>query len=124
MRKALGQAQPRQRHPQSPRDCLVCRSAHRRCEHHEARVVEPWAKQKSQRGRPKVVNTEGYYCPYPDCRYHKITDARVHALVGDGLHYGADTIQYLQCQAGHRKFSVRVGTPMYDLKTPASRVDR
>ncbi len=101
----------------------MCRRAHGQCGPHEQRVVEPWAKQKSQRGRPKVVNTEGYYCPYPDCRYYRITDARVHALVGDGLHSGADTIPYLQCQACHRKFSVRVGTPMYDLKTPAKRVD-
>ncbi len=123
MRKALVQDQPRQRHPQSPRDCQICRRAHGQCEHHEPRVVEPWAKQKSQRGRPKVVDTEGYYCPYADCRYYQITDARVHALVGDGLHHGADTIQYLRCQACHRKFSVRVGTVMYDLKTPARRVD-
>jgi hypothetical protein len=47
----------------------------------------------------------------------------VHALVGDGWHYGADPIQYLRCQACHTKFSVRVATPMYDLKTPVRRVD-
>ncbi len=68
MLKARSQGQPRHRHPQSPRDCPICRTAHGRSETHEERVVEPWAKQKSQRGRPKVVNTEGYFCPYPDCR--------------------------------------------------------
>ncbi len=117
------QGQPRQRHPQSPRDCPVCRTAHGVCETHEQRVVEPWAKRKSKRGRPKVVETDGYGCPNPHCPYFKITEAQVHALVGDVLHYGADTIQYLRCQACRTKFSVRLGTPMYDLKTPARRVD-
>jgi hypothetical protein len=125
--KAQPHGQPRQRHPPSPRDCPVCRAAHGTREFHEQRVVGPWAKQKSKRGRPKVIATDGYGCPnphaVPQCRYFKITDARVHALVGDGLHYGADTIQYLRCQACHTKFSVRVGTVMYDLKTPAGRVD-
>src|SRR5512141_357280 len=88
------QGQPRQRHPQSPRDCPVCRAAHGVCETHEHRLVEPWAKRKSKRGRPKVVETDGYGCPNPRCPYFKITDAQVHALVGDGLHYGADTIQF------------------------------
>ncbi len=117
------QGHPRQRHPQSPRDCPVCRAAHGACETHGQRVVEPWAKRKSRRGRPKVIETDGYWCPNPLCPYYKITDAQVHALVGDGLHYGADTIQNLRCQACHTKFSVRLGTPMYDLKTPARRVD-
>jgi hypothetical protein len=49
----------RQRHPQSPRDCPVCRAAHGLCETQEQRVVESWARQKSQRGRPKVVETDG-----------------------------------------------------------------
>ncbi len=66
----------------------------------------------------------GYWCPNPRCHYFKITDAQVHALVGDGFHYGTDTIQYLRCQVCHTKFSVRLGTPMYDLKTPARRVDK
>jgi hypothetical protein len=121
--KIRPQGQPRQRHPQNPRDCPGCCAAHGACETHVQREVEPWAKQKSRRGRPKGINTDGYGCPNPQCRYFKITDGQVHALVGDGLHDGADTIQYLRCQACHTKFSVRLGTPMYDLKTPARRVD-
>ncbi len=113
--------QLRQRHPQSPRDCPVCRAAHEMCETHTQRVVEPWAKRKSKRGRPRAIDTEGYGCPNPLCPYYKITDAPVHALVGDGRHYGADTIQNGRCQACHTKFSVRRGTPMYDLKTPTRR---
>ncbi len=120
---ALGRGQPRQRHPQSPGDCPACRAAHGACETHKQRVVEPWAKQKSKHGRPKVIATDGYGCPNPRCPYYGITDAQVHALVGDGLHHGADTIQYLRCQACHTKVSVRRNTPMYGLKTPVRRVD-
>ncbi len=47
----------------------------------------------------------------------------MHALVGDGLHHGADTIQYLRCQACHTKISVRRNTPMSALKTPVRRVE-
>ncbi len=120
---ALTRRQPRQRHPHSPRECPVCRAAHGACEDHAQRVVAAWAKQKSKRGRPKRLQTDGYCCPNPDCPYYQVTDARLHALVGDGLHYGADTIQYLRCQACQTKFSVRCNTPMYDLKTPVRRVD-
>jgi transposase-like protein len=55
--------------------------------------------------------------------YYGLRDARLHALVGDGLHHGADTIQYLRCQACHTKVSVRRDTPMYNLKTLVARVD-
>jgi IS1 family transposase len=121
--KALGSGQPRQRHPQSPRDCPVCSATPGTGAGQAQRVVEPWATQKSKRGRPKTVETEGHCCPNPGCVYYGITDARLHALVGDGQHYGADTIQYLRCQACHTKVSVRRNTPMYDLKTPVRRVD-
>ncbi len=121
--RALVSGQPRQRHPQSPRDCPVCRAARRACEGHEQQVVEPWAAQKSKQGRPKLVATDGYCCPNPRCPYYQIADARVHALVGDGLHHGVDTSQYLRCQACLTKVSVRWNTPMYDLKTPVRRVD-
>ncbi len=84
-------------------------------------MVEAWHQQKSKRGRPKVVATEGYCCPNPRCRYYGITDAQRHALVGDGWHYGADTIQYLRRQACGTKVSTRWNTPMYDLKTPVQR---
>ncbi len=56
-------------------------------------------------------------------RYYGIRDARLHALVGDGVHDGADSIQYLRCQACRTKVSTRWNTPMYDLKTPVRRVD-
>src|SRR5689334_23665610 len=63
--RVLKGSQPRQRHPQSPRDCPVCRAGHGLCETHDKHVVEPWARQKSKRGRPKVMETDGHGCPNP-----------------------------------------------------------
>src|SRR5690348_1783352 len=65
--RALRAGQQRQRHPQSPRDCPVCRAGHGVCETRDERVVEPWARQKSKRGRPKIVETDGHGCPNPRC---------------------------------------------------------
>jgi hypothetical protein len=31
------------------------------------------------------VNTEGFACPNGQCSYSGITDAHIHALVGDGV---------------------------------------
>jgi transposase-like protein len=123
LQKIRRERQTRQRHPQSPRDCPVCRAGHGACARHEQPVIEAWNKQKSKRGRPKVIATEGYCCPNPNSYYYGITDAQRHALVGNGRHYGADTIQYLRCQACQTKVSTRWNTPMYNLKTPVQRVD-
>src|SRR5215471_6881161 len=121
--RVLTRGQARQRQPHSARECPVCRAAPGAWATHERRVVEPWSAHKSKRGRPKRVETDGYCCPNPGCPYYQITDARLHALVGDGLHHGADPIQYRRCQACHTKGSARWQTPMYDLKTPVRRVD-
>lgn len=51
--------------------------------------VRPWTEVKSSRGRPKTVNTEGDTCNFEDCPYRRITDSRIHALVGYG-HHGKD----------------------------------
>jgi hypothetical protein len=50
------------------------------------------------------------------------TDARVHALVGDGKHGRAEQIQTFQCQACRATFSARRDTPLYRLKTPSRHV--
>jgi hypothetical protein len=33
---------------------------------------------------PKRVNTQGFACPNQQCPYSGITEAHIHALVGDG----------------------------------------
>jgi transposase-like protein len=68
------------------------------------------------------VVTDGHSCNNPACQYYQITDSHLHALVGYGKHYGADVTQYFKCQACGTKVTARWNTPMYDLKTPARRV--
>jgi transposase-like protein len=68
------------------------------------------------------VNTEGYACPNHQCPSFGITDAHIHALVGDGKHGQAEQIQTFRCQACHTTFSARRHTPLYRLKTPSQQV--
>ncbi len=108
--------------PRTPEDCPACRRAANPSRPTIAAPVRPWRAEKSPRGRRKTINTDGYACPYPDCKYHNITDAQVHALVGYGYHGKRERIQDLYCQACRRKFSVRRQTPLYRLKTAATHI--
>ena len=67
------------------------------------------------------MNTEGFACPNQKCAYFGITDASIHALVGDGKHGRAERIQTFRCQACRITFTARRHTPLYRLKTPPSR---
>ncbi len=84
--------------------------------------IRPWHERKSRRGAPKRIATEGFACPTPICAYYRITDAQVHALVGDGSHGKHERIQTFRCQACTTTFSARRDTPLYRLKTPSRRV--
>jgi hypothetical protein len=53
---------------------------------------------------------------------YQITDAQIHALVGDGTHGRRERIQTLRCQACHTTFSTRYHTPLERLKTASVRV--
>ena len=68
------------------------------------------------------MNTQGFACPNPKCLYFGITDAHIHALVGDGKHGQAEQIQTFCCQACRTTFSARRHTPLYRLKTPSQQV--
>ncbi len=110
--------------PRSPDDCPACRLS---CAPSSAvrpapTPVRPWCEVKSRRGAPKRVNTEGFACPNQQCPYFGITDAHIHALVGDGKHGQAERIQTFRCQACRTTFSARRHTPMYRLKTPSYHV--
>ena len=110
--------------PRSPRDCPACRLS---CTISAGvgpapASVRPWREVKSRRGAPKRVNTEGFACPNHRCPYSGITDAHVHALVGDGTHGRAEQIQTFRCQACHTTFTARRHTPLYRLKTPSRQV--
>jgi IS1 family transposase len=110
--------------PRSPDDCPACRLASPPTSGAgpAPTPVRPWSEVKSRRGAPKRVNTDGYACPNQQCYYFGNTDARVHALVGDGKHGRAEQIQTFRCQACRATFSARRNTPLYRLKTPSDQV--
>jgi IS1 family transposase len=56
------------------------------------------------------------------CAYYRITDAQIHALVGDGIHGTDERIQTFRCQACKTTFTARRDTPLYRLKTASQRV--
>jgi hypothetical protein len=83
--------------------------------------VRPWSEVKSRRGAPKRIQTDGFACPNRQCTYFGITDASIHALVGDGKHGHAEHIQTFRGPACRTTFTSRLNTPLYRLKTPRSR---
>ena len=110
--------------PRTPDDCPACRR------HIDlsplARPLppppRPWCELKSRRGAPRRITTDGFACPNHACLYHGITDAQVHALVGDGTHGMRERIQTFRCQACGTTFTSRRDTPLYRLRTPSTRV--
>jgi IS1 family transposase len=110
--------------PRSPDDCSACRLASTPSSYGgpAPAPVRPWSEVKSRRGAPKHVNTEGFACPNQQCAYFGITDASIHALVGDGKHGRAEQIQTFRCQACRTTFTARRNTPLYRLKTPSQQV--
>jgi len=92
--------------PRTPLDCPACRLS---CIPSPGMKpapapVRPWSEVKSRRGAPKRIPTEGFACPNPRCPYFGITDASIHALVGDGTHGRAEQIQTFRGPACHATF--------------------
>ncbi len=84
--------------------------------------LRPWRECKSRRGAPKRIATDGFACLNAACLYYRITDAQVHALVGDGTHGQRERVQTFRCQACGRTFTARRDTPLYRLKTASQQV--
>src|SRR6266436_4294056 len=110
--------------PRTPLDCPACSLS---CTHSSVvepapSLVRPWREMKSRREAPKRIPTAGFACPNHKCPYFGITDAHIHALVGDGKHGHAERIQTFRCQACHTTFSARRHTPLYRLKTPSHHI--
>jgi IS1 family transposase/transposase-like protein len=112
--------------PRCPADCPACRLASAPSSGGEPAPgpVRPWREVKSQRGAPKRIPTEGFACPNQQCPYFGITDAHIHALVGDGKHGRAEQIQTFRCQACRTTFTSRRNAALYRLKTPSHQVAR
>ncbi len=64
----------------------------------------------------------GHACPNPACAYFAVTDAGLHAVVGNGKRGKGKDIQDWQCQACQKKFTSRLYTPLYRLKTDPEKV--
>jgi hypothetical protein len=74
--------------PRTPADCPTCRQAGATATDPPPACISviPWRKRKSRRGAPKRILTHGVACPNRTCLSYQITDAHIHALVGDGAH--------------------------------------
>jgi hypothetical protein len=102
--------------PRTPNDCPSC------CQQAAAALatapsnlsVPPWRACKSRRGAPKRIATHGFACPHPACPYYQVSDAQIHALVGDATHGKTERIQTFRCQACQTTFSARRGYPLGD----------
>ncbi len=110
--------------PRCPDDCHACRLASTASSGAgpAPAPVRPWPEVKSRRGAPKRIDTEGFACPNPQWAYFGISDAQIHALVGDGRYGHAERIQTFRCQTCHTTFSARRHTPLYRLKTPSHQI--
>jgi transposase-like protein len=110
--------------PCSPRDCPACRltSPLSAVVEPASLPVRPWCEIKSRQGAPKRMNTQDFAFPNRKCPYFGITDAHIHALVGDGKHGHAERIQTFRCQACRTTFTARRNTPLYRLKTPSHQI--
>ena len=114
---------PREWEARNPKKCPACRAGVCLPALHPKRQVTPWKQVKSTRGRKKGIDTHGHCCLNPLCIYFRITDAAIHALVGNGKDGINKDIQLLRCQACKRGFSSRRNTPLYYLKTAVERVE-
>lgn len=114
---------PREWQPRNPKKCPACQAGVCLPALHPKREVIPWREVKSRRGRKKTVKTEGHCCLNPRCAYVGITDAAVHALVGNGKDGKHKDIQLLRCQCCQSGFTSRRDTPLYYLKTAAATVE-
>jgi len=109
--------------PRTPHDCPACRQQRTvpASDAPPCPPVTPWRHGKSRRSAPKRMNTQGFGCPNRTCVFYQITEAHLHALVGDGAHGRCERIQTLRCQACKTTFSTRRDTPLSRLKTASQR---
>lgn len=84
--------------------------------------MTPYEQTKSTRGRKKTLSTAGHACPHEQCAYFGVTDETLHALVSDGQRGKNKDIQSWKCQACQKKFTSRLHTPLYRLKTDPEKV--
>lgn len=115
---------PRPLKPGTPDGCPACRAAaHLSPSECLALLTRPtpppWSQVKGAGGPRKRLASEGRYCPHIHCPYFGITDATVHALVGDGrLRTAQGEVQIWVCACCGHHLTDTYGTFLYRLKTP------
>jgi len=108
--------------PRTPEDCPTCRLNKQWVVQEYPRTARPWSEVKSQCGRPKSHDTDGQACMNPRCEYYQDTDGSHHALRWDGMRNKGEASPSVECGACGSKHTMRLGTPMYGLKTASERV--
>ena len=68
------------------------------------------------------MDSDGFACLTPSCPYYRITDAHLHALVGDNTHGKVEHIQTLRCQTCGATFTPRRHTALYRLIIGSQRI--
>jgi len=101
----------------TPCDCPLCQDKQDQAAS-VPDVTANYAHEKTKRGRPKRVNSEGFACLNPACRYYLIRSAERHALVADGRRGKAGDIQRWCCQGCQCHVSGRRNTALFGLKKP------
>jgi IS1 family transposase len=117
LRKQVKRRLPRKLKPRSPKDCPDCQSGVKLAVLKPRTDVIPYAQRKSTRGRCKHLETQGHACPNPKCDYFGVIDHLLHAVVGDGKRGVDKHIQYWKCQWCKKRFTSRLHTPLYRMKT-------
>lgn len=82
----------------------------------------PYRETKSPCGRRKILNTAGHACPKLACACFAVTDEVFHAVVGNGKRGQRQDIQSWKCQVRQKKFTSRLQTPLYRMKTDPEKV--
>ena len=111
--------------PKEPKDCPDCVAGVtlRQVNPAPPELVPPHTQTKKPGGPKKRIRTQGYACPFVDCKYHGNRDQTVHALVGAGKRGVNGEIQWFKCQACHTRFSSRRDTPLQDLKSAPTHIE-
>ena len=117
LRKQVKRRLPRKLNPRSPQDCPDCQSGIKLAVLKPKTDVMPYSQRKSTRGRTKQLATQGHACPNPKCDYFGVIDHLLHAVVGDGKRGVDKNIQYWKCQWCKKRFTSRLHTPLYRMKT-------
>ncbi len=106
----------------TPETCEACQKGWKVQIFRPRTDVVPYRATKSSCGRRKILNTAGHACPNPARTYFAVTNETLHGVVGNGKRSQRQDIQDWKCHACGQKFTSRLHTPLYRLKTDPEKV--